>query len=335
MKTVFLIILLSISSFAFSSEWISPIDLKYKEKNQDLFNKFNTARDLVNSWRGQNDNKLAIADKLLREILEEDPKYAPAYREYGRVHIMVGYINSNKFKEGSLNLSEISILKAIEIEPKYADAYVLLGHLYTQMKKYKEAQTALGEAELIGTKSPWLDLNWASLSMEQEQYSKALQRYINVLAGKTSDKKAYISALSGLTKLYETLGDHENARSYFIKQIEYEPESAWILGNYANFLLFSRGDIDEAIENGKKALQIMNYDMGKFVLASALYTKWAVFLDIPSKQDDAQKYFDQAWSIYPYPNDIIEKTKGHKHTRVTAKKLQDLLEKKQLAVKAL
>ncbi len=334
MKISFLLMMLCFSSYALSSDWVSPIDIKYEQKNQDLFNKFNTARDLVNSWRGQSD-KLVAADILLREVLKADSSYAPVYREYGRLHMMAGYINSNKFKEGSLDLSEKSILKAIEIEPKYADAYVLLGHLYVQMKKYKEAQFALEMAESIGTKTPWLDLNWANLLIEQNQYSRALQRYVNVLAGKTSDRKAYLSALSGLTRFYEESGDYENAKSYFIKQIEYEPESAWLWGNYANFLLFTYGDIDAAIENSQKALQVMKYDIGKVVLACALYTKWAVYLDTPSKQNDAQKYFDQAWLIYPHLNDIIEKTKTNKHTNVTAKKLQDLLEKKQLAGKTL
>lgn len=334
MKIALLIILFSINSFAFSSEWISPIDARYKTKNLDLFNKFNTARDLVNSWRGQSD-KLASADKLLSTILEEDPQFAPAYREYGRIHIMNGYIHSEKFKEGSLDLSEKFILKSIEIEPKYADAYVLLGHLYTLMKKYKEAQISLEKAESIGTKNPWLNLNWASLLIEEKQYSKALQQYINVLFTQPSDKKAYLTALSGLTKLYEISGDFENARIYFTKQIEYEPESAWILGNYAHFLLFSYGDIDEAIKNGEKALQIMNYEIGRLVLACALYTKWAIFLDDPIKRDNAQQYFDQAWSIYPHLTEIIEKTKAHKHTNVTARKLHDLLEEKQMVVNRL
>ena len=334
MKTALFLFLMSISSFVFSAEWISPTDVKYQTKNQDLFNKFNLARDLVNSWRGQS-GKLVAADKILKEILEEDSEYAPVYREYGRIHIMNGYINSSRFKEGSLDLSEKFILKSIEIEPEYADAYVLLGHLYTQMKKYKEAQVALEKAESIGTKSPWLNLNWASLFVEQAQYNKALQQYINVLMGQTSDKKAYITALSGLTKFYEMSGDYENTRTYFIKQIEYEPESAWILGNYASFLLFSYGDIDEAIKNSKKALEIMDYEMGKLVLACALYTKWALSLDNPTKRDEAENYFNQAWLIYPYLNEIIEKTKIHKHTNVTARKLQDLLEKKQMATRQL
>lgn len=334
MRILLLIVMAGFSSLTFASDWISPIDKKYQQKNQDLFNKFIKTRDLVSSWRGQNE-KLVAADKQLREILEDDSNYAPVYREYGRLYMMAGYINSNKFNEGSLDLSEKSILTAIEIEPNYADAYVLLGHLYTQMKKNKEAQSALERAESIGTKSPWLDLNWANLLVEQGQYNKALQRYINVLAGKTSDKKAYLSALNGLTKVYEVSGDYENAKSYFIKQLEYEPESAWILGNYASFLLFSYGDIEEAIENSKKALKIMSYEMGEFILACALYTKWAVLLDSSTEKNDAQKYFDEAWLIYPYINDVIEKTKSHKHTNVAAKKLQRLQEKKRIAVKAL
>ncbi len=326
MKTLILIILMGMSSFAFSSEWISPIDIKYRTKNESLFNKFSLARNLVSSWQGQNE-RLVAADKILKEILQEDPEFAPAYREYGRIYVMYAYSNLEKFKKNDFNLSEQSIFKSIQIEPQYADAYVLLGHLYTHMGEYNKAQTALNKGELLGTRSPWLSLNWADYYLVQSQYNKALQQYINVLMKPPSDKKAYLAAMGGLTKLFEISGDYENARIYFMKQLEYEPESAWALSNYANLLLFSYGNIDEAIKNGQKALSISDNYLVKLVLACALYTKWALYSDTSTEQVDAQKYFDQAWSLYPYLNKVIDMTIRNKYTNVTAIKLQSLLHK--------
>lgn len=318
------ILLLSVSSAAFSSDWVSPIDIKYKQRNEELFNKFDAARDIINSYRGRSE-KLAEADKLLREILEEDIEYAPAYREYGRIYIMAGYVNNDNFKKGILGPSELSILKSIDIEPKYADSYVLLGHLYTKMKRYKEAQSALEKGESIGTKIPWLDLNWADLLNKQGKYSEALQRYKNVAESNTSNKKAYIRALEGITEYYAAVGDYEKVKSFYLKQIEHEPETAWIYGNYASFLLFKYGDVDGAIENSKKALKIMNYGMGEFILACALYTKWAKLQDMPSNKNRAEKYLEQAWMLYPYPQQVIKETQKYKYTSVTALKLRNFI----------
>ncbi len=76
-----------------------------------------------------------------------------------------------------------------------------------------------------------------------------------------------------------------------------------------SIIALTNGDVDEAIKNSRKALEIMNYEIGELVLACALYTKWASFLNYPEKQEEAKKYFDQAWSIYPNLNEVIEITK--------------------------
>ena len=151
-------------------------DSTYAAKNQKLFADFSRARNILDSWRGQGE-KLSEADALLRSVIQQDSNFAPAYREYGRLYVMTGYINYDNFKEGSLSPAEASILKSIEIEPNYADSYVLLGHLYTNMKRYNDAQNALVKAEKIGTNSPWLQVNWGALLIEQEQYEEALKRY--------------------------------------------------------------------------------------------------------------------------------------------------------------
>ncbi len=319
------ILLLSVSSAAFSSDWVSPIDTKYKQKNEVLFNKFDTARNIINSYRGQSKN-IVEADKLLKEILEKDKDYAPVYREYGRLHIIAGYVSNGGYRTGSLESSEISIHKSIEIEPNYADSYVLLGHLYTQMKRYKEAQSALEKAESIGTKIPWLDLNWADLLNVQGKHNEALQRYINVEESKTLNKKAYSAALEGIREYYGAIGDYEKVKSLYLKQIEYEPETAWNYSNYASFLLFHYGDVEGAIENSKKALQIMNFGMGKYILACALYTKWAKLQDMPSNKNRAEKYLEQAWMLYPYPQQVIKETQKYKYTSVTALKLRNFID---------
>ena len=315
------------SFMAFANEWVSPIDKKYLAKDPVLFSKFVQTRELLNSWSGQRE-KLKSADSLLREILEKDSEFAPAYREYGRLYIMAGHVNSDNFRDGSLNPSETSILKSLDIEPGYADSYVLLGHLYTKMKRYDEAEKALQKAEKIGTDIPWLQLNWADLLKKRGDYKSAMQRYQNVLQKGTSNRKAYANALSGVTTMHWYMKEYDEANKGYKKQLEYSPNDAWKWGNYASFLLFTYKDVDEAIEKGRKAIQIMNYGMGRFTLGCALYTKWAMLNDNPVTALQAQQYFDEAWALYPYPDKVIRETQKHSYTRITSTALSKWLTSK-------
>lgn len=323
-KFLLISFILLYSLTTYSEEWVSPIDVKYSAKDLEAFSNFSKAREILNSWRGQGE-KLKQADELLKQVLLKDQTFAPAYREYGRLFIMAGVINSRSYDPTRLQLAEETILKSLEIEPDYADSYVLLGHLYTKVNRLKDAESALLKAESIGTKIPWLQLNWASLLKKQRRYDEALARYQNIVETGTSNRKAYTSALSGVTEIYRHKGLYKKANEGFKKEIEYEPENAWKWGNYSEFLLFSYDDVDGAIENGQKAINIMNYEMGRFLLACAFYTKWAQLQQDSNKKVEAEKYFQQAWSLYPHPEKIIKKTSRTRYTKITAIELQKWL----------
>jgi tetratricopeptide (TPR) repeat protein len=308
----------------FAKEWVSPIDQKYAAKNSLLFATFSEAREILDSWSGQG-KKLIEADVLLKSVLEADSNYAPAYREYGRLFTMAGVIDEDSYSQNSLELAEASILKAIEIEPKYADAFVLLGHVYTVMKQDNAAKKALVKAQKIGTKIPWLPLNWAALYAKQKQYKKAQHYYELALKAGGLNKKAYLSALDGVINTSMQTLQYDKANAAYQKQIAYDETQAWNWGNYSSFLLFNYNDVDAAIFNGQKAISLMDYGMARFTLACAFYTKWAQLLqgnhDIAAKQ-----YFDKAWALYPYPERVIQMTRNYKATEVTAKELQKWLD---------
>jgi len=178
---------------------------------------------------------------------------------------------------------------------------------------------------LIGTEIPWLQLNWADLLSKRGDYNSAIQRYQNLVKKGTSNRKAYANALSGITTMHRYTQEYEKANKGYKKELEYSPNNAWVWGNYSNFLLFTYMDVDGAIEKGRKAIQIMNYGVGRFVLGSALYTKWAMLKDSPETTLQAQKYFDEAWAIYPYPEKVIEKTRNNSYTKITSTALNEWL----------
>lgn len=310
-----------------SSEWTSPIEEKYSANSPRLYKKLNEARNILNSWGGQT-NKLRKADLLLKEILEADKEYAPAYREYARLLIMEGYLNYDNFVENNLNIAEEYILESIRIETSYADSYVLLGHLYTIMNRYKDAEEALIVAGNMGTKNPWLELNWASFFKKQGNYEEAIKRYEAVIKTSPTDKNAFVSALEQASTIYENTGKLDKANEAYKKLIAIDPETAWHWGNYSSFLLFNYHDVDDAIEHGRKAINIMDYGYGRLILACALYTKWALLIQNPRTEGGAQQYFDEAYAIYPNIEYVIEKTKEYIFTKITSVELSKLQESK-------
>ncbi len=306
-------------SFA-ADKWVSPIDTKYRSKNSELYQQFDQARNILDAWRGEGE-KLSQAQKILQSILKKDATYAPAFLELGRAYIMAGYINRNNYDATALSPAEASIKKALEIEPNYADAYVLLGHLYTNIKQYNEARIALQKADSIGTQNPWLQINWATLLEKMGDWDGAAKRYQIVFDSKTQNRKAYEGALEGLITCSIHKGDMDAADRWHKEQVAYSPSSAWAWGNYASFQLFEHNDVSGAIKNGEKALSIMDYGMGRFILACALYTKWALMAEHNPTNPEIQPTFNRAYSLYPDIDSVISETMKYKSTGVTASQL--------------
>jgi len=259
---------------------------------------------LLDSYRG--DGSILINAKInIDEIIKINPNCAPAYKELARYHIMSGHINSMKFNQKSLESAEKALLMALKVDPNYADAYVLFGHLYKIMNKHDQAVVSLEKAKIIGTENPWLHLNWADLLLDENRVDEAARHYLIVIESNTSNRKAMGAAFEGLIRYYLNIGALENIDITYQKQIQYEPESAWTYGNYANFLLYYMGDHEKAIKYSRMALERMNYGVGRQILAASLYQKWAYYLVNDNDPQFAQQFFDEAYSIYPDIRRII------------------------------
>lgn len=321
-NSLFFLISISMSFIVNAADWNSPIDKKYQKKNPALYESFDTARTLLDEWRGQREN-IEKARHLLSEIIRIDNSYAPAHRELGRLYIAAGYISGDNHLPGALPPSEAAIKEAIRLEPNYADAYVLLGHLYTKMKRYEDASNALIIAEKIGTKSPWLHLNLADLMVSMGKRDVAYKHYMIVINEKTENAKAYGAAQEGIIDYFISIGDYDSASNWHEKKIAHEPQSAWSYGNYAEFLLFLKADVDGSILQAEKALSLMNYGMARFTLACALFTKWAKMKDADREGNSGREIFLKAQSLYPDLDMVIDKTSRYRTTRDTAIRLRN------------
>ena len=319
MKLIASALLLFTCTSLTAGDWVSPTDTKYMNRNPGLFAKFAAARSVMDGYRGRSSD-LNYVGSNLQEILNQEPGFAPAYMEFGRVYISLAHTSYKNYRQKEMHIAEWAINKAIELEPEYADAHVLKGYLYTNMNRYDEAKKSLDKAKEIGTEIPWLRLNRAELLDRMGKHEEALLLYKRTVSEGTNNKTAYVAALEGLKSISTQLGRYEEANAAYIQTIEFEPESAWNWGNYAHFLLYYYKDTDGAIENGRKTLSIMNYGAARMTLASSLYTKW-VALKAEGKLEEAQAHFDEASTLFPDTTSIEQRLIGFPHLRHVATEL--------------
>lgn len=244
---------------------------------------------------------LDSAHRELEFVINNNKNYAPAYREMARYFIMKGHISNGRFQPGSLESADNFLQKAININPDYAEAFVLQGHLYRLMMRHKDGLSALEKAEKLGTNDPWLHSNWADILMNQGKLEEAILRYKKAINSKIKNEKIANHAYYSIATCYKYLKNLEKAEEIYKKQIEINPDAAWSYGNYAYFLLCEKDDYEEAIIRYRQARRIMDYGSARYWLAAALYRKWAegVINGHPE-----EKYFIEAKGLHLEPHEI-------------------------------
>jgi Tfp pilus assembly protein PilF len=230
--------------------------------------------NLLDGWRGDS-SVLAEAKERLDALLRSSPKLAAAHREYARYYIMSGYVRGSSVASGALAAAERSLNEALRIDPNYAEAYVLAGHLYYLQNRFPDAKDALNKARKIGTTDPWLEYNAAMIYKAEGDLDEAARRFRRVIESRTNNRKAMGESFAGLVRIYERTGQLDRAEEAHRQLIAYEPQTAWLYGNFGAFLLCQKDDSNAAIIQFRIALQKMNYGVARSGLAAALYRKWA------------------------------------------------------------
>lgn len=116
------------------------------------------------------------------------------------------------------------------------------------------------------------------------------------------------SAFGGLIRYYQSVDQLDLADEMYRKNIDFEPDTAWNYGNYAQFLLCSRDDYNKSIYRSREALDIMNYGVARYWLAAALYRKWADYV-LSGEPKKGEPFFLEARAIYPDLDGITANTK--------------------------
>jgi len=146
----------------------------HRATSPEVYDRYLAARQLV---RERREVPLEEADRLLREAIRLDPRYAPAYAELAQVLMLrsdhptsYGRIPIDRARAEARLLAK----KAIELDPNLGDAYAAMGFVYLQEKRsepfYRKA------AELSPQRADYH--RWLATSLNQRfQYDESIVEY--------------------------------------------------------------------------------------------------------------------------------------------------------------
>lgn len=244
--------------------FVVPTVFKYYRSPQE---RIRIAERLIDEWSGRSE-QLDYAYRIILEQKAEMPELPEADLQMARVVLYRGFRSSryginNYVKRFSVRAE--NILWKIKDDPAVADrAIELLVGIAMGDRNYFKARILLEDAEkkqLMPDRRRKMML--AHIMFAEGDYAQSAAMYEQL-----GFSHHHIQAAA-----YAKMGRVDKLEEFHLQQVKSHPDSAWTLGNYANFLLHTKGDLDESIEYASMALQLMPYYLAKQYLGLAYLVK--------------------------------------------------------------
>ena len=277
------------------------------------------ARVLLDQTMGEGVLVDAAAQKLYR-ALTLDPGYAKAYVQVCRLEIIGGPGAGRLFAPMGADTAEMAIVKALELDPRDGQAWVLKAHLYIDMHQLGEAKQALLRAEKVGADNAWLKLHFAEVYEEQGELELAADNYRAVIAAGTPSLRALAFAFQQLVSYYVVKRDWEKAEEIYRAHVKLEPDNSRVRADYAAALV-RHGRYSQAIGPARDALQISGDGAARRTLGLALYGHWATLLATGSNRKMALPYLEEARAVLPDLRRVAYETYQKSNSRIIAQTL--------------
>ena len=235
---------------------------------------------------------LRRAQQLIDQALELDPKCAAAKTIEARVALAKGFLRGHDYRPGTFTIAHALVDEALAMDPRYGSAWRVKGWIYRQQRNFGDARKMADKAAAVDPDDARTGLLLADLYAEEGRWDECLQEARKVLE-KAKRRTTLSAAWADLYRVYIEKKAYDAAEDTYIAQMRLEPDSAWIRGNYANFLV-SRKQYDRAIEMVDSALKLMNYGVARNTKAKAHGFK-AYYLLQAGELDEAKKQLDLAF----------------------------------------
>ena len=157
---------------------------------------------------------------------------------------------------------------AIEIEPEHAEAYVQLGMLMREERRYPEAEELLRKAIEVEPENEEAYIELAYSYKKIVFYDQAEEMLKKAIEIEPEDEKAYIEL--GILKREQRL--YPEAEEMFRKAIEIEPENERAYAEMA-WSYMHRGLLDEPEEILKKGIEVNPDNHELYINLGMLYTE--------------------------------------------------------------
>ncbi|MGB5687799.1 MAG: tetratricopeptide repeat protein, partial [Woeseiaceae bacterium] len=223
--------------------------------NLAAYNLYTQGRDNLYTRRLET---LQKAREQFEAAIELDPDYAEAYA--GLAESVLLLLNNHQAiaPDDAFAIAEISLDKALSLNPGMAQAYAILGLLKHQEWQEFRSGSGLEEAESSFVNALELNPNnasaymwFASIRGTQDRIEEAIDLYHQSLRVDPLGKIPY----ANLPGLYAQRGQNEEALDLYLKAIEIHPDWPTAYQNLAQHLQ-GLGRMDEAVAWGMKGLEL-------------------------------------------------------------------------------
>jgi tetratricopeptide (TPR) repeat protein len=224
----------------------------------------------------------------------------------------IGHNNLGKalYQKGQVDEAMAQCQRALEIDPKYAEAHSNLGMALFQKGQVDEAVAHYQKALEINPNDATTHYNFGNALFQKGQVDEAVAHYQKALEIQPS----FAAAHSNIGNALFQKGQLNEAVAQFQKALEINPNDAEVHYNLGN-ALFQKGQVDEAVTQYQKVLEIdPNSFATHYNLGGALFQKGQLDEAIAQFQEvlRLKPGFSPAQNLLVKAQTLVQQREGNK-----------------------
>jgi len=169
-------------------------------------------------WERWEKTQREIREMFRSEKKEREEHWSHSKKKEAR---KLNNLGVSTFYNGAMEEAKKHFLKAVELDPNFAEAYNNLGLVYTEMGDEEKATEAFTKAVQLDPSLPAAYNNLGYIFYKQGSYEQAIEMYHQALGKSPNSSSAY----TNLGNAYFKLGKKKEAVEAWQKAVEIDPQN--------------------------------------------------------------------------------------------------------------